>query len=60
VSSACIPSANPVFVVGVFGSGTSFFYSLPNQHPPTARRHEGAGRDFPGASSGRRWRERLL
>ena len=56
------PPANPVFVVGVFRSGTSLLYSLLNQHPQIALMYECDVWDFPGAASRQRfagnWLER--
>ena len=45
---------SPVFVVGVFRSGTSLFYSLLNQHPQIALMYECDVWDFPAPFSG--WR----
>jgi hypothetical protein len=39
--------ANPVFVVGVFRSGTSLLYDLLNQHPQAALMYECNVWDFP-------------
>ena len=39
--------ANPVFVVGIFRSGTSLLYSLLNQHPQMALMYECNAWDFP-------------
>lgn len=39
--------ANPVFVVGIFRSGTSLLYSLLNQHPEMALMYECNVWDFP-------------
>jgi hypothetical protein len=39
--------ANPVFVVGIFRSGTSLLYSLLNQHPQMALMYECNVWDFP-------------
>ncbi len=56
------PPVNPVFVVGVFRSGTSLLYSLLNQHPQIALMYECDVWDFPGAAGRRRfagnWLER--
>lgn len=63
MSTSHIPSVSPVFVVGVFRSGTSLLYSLLNQHPQIALMYECDVWDFPSAFSGRRlagqWLERL-
>src|SRR5277367_4851022 len=54
---------NPVFVVGVFRSGTSLLYALLNQHPQIALMYECNVWDFPEKFSGMRlrgdWRARL-
>ncbi|HEY3931484.1 MAG TPA: sulfotransferase [Verrucomicrobiae bacterium] len=39
--------ANPIFVVGIFRSGTSLLYSLLNQHPQMALMYECNVWDFP-------------
>lgn len=49
------PPANPVFVVGVFRSGTSLLYSLLNQHPQIALMYECDVWDFPGVAGRRRF-----
>ena len=46
----------PVFVVGVFRSGTSLLYSLLNQHPNLALMYETDVWNFPRAFSGWRFR----
>lgn len=55
-------SVNPVFVVGLFRSGTSLLYSLLNQHPQIALMYECDVWDFPRAFSKKRfsgeWLER--
>jgi len=53
-------SSNPVFVVGVFRSGTSLLYSLLNQHPQVALMYECDVWDFPRAFSGSRFRGEWL
>lgn len=62
VSELNQPPATPVFVVGVFRSGTSLLYSLLNQHPQIALMYECDVWDFPGAVGRRRfagnWLER--
>jgi len=54
---------NPVFIVGVFRSGTSLLYSLLNQHPQMAFMYECDALNFPELLSGPRfrgnWLERL-
>jgi hypothetical protein len=54
--------SNPVFVVGVFRSGTSLLYSLLNQHPQIALMYECDVWDFPGVGARHRfsgdWLER--
>ena len=42
-----MPAGNPVFVVGVFRSGTSLLYSLLNRHPQVALMYECDVWDFP-------------
>ena len=62
VSESKQQPSNPVFVVGVFRSGTSLLYSLLNQHPQVALMYECDVWDFPGAVGWRRftgnWLER--
>ena len=57
------PDTNPVFVVGLFRSGTSLLYALLNQHPQIALMYECNVWDFPATFSGMRfrhdWRSRL-
>jgi hypothetical protein len=43
------PCSNPVFVVGVFRSGTSLLYALLNQHPRVALMYECDVWNFPEA-----------
>lgn len=54
--------SNPVFVAGVFRSGTSLLYSVLNQHPQIALMYETDVWDFPEPLSGlrfeRNWMER--
>jgi hypothetical protein len=54
--------ANPVFVVGIFRSGTSLLYAMMNQHPQIALMYECNALDFPEFFSKRRfngnWLER--
>jgi hypothetical protein len=40
-SGSCRPMSGPVFVVGVWRSGTSLLYALLNQHPQIALLYEG-------------------
>ncbi len=55
-------SSNPVFVVGVFRSGTSLMYALLNQHPRIALMYECDVWGFPGLGGRQRfsgdWLER--
>ena len=51
---------NPVFVVGVFRSGTSLLYSLLNQHPQMAFMYECDALNFPELLSGPRFRGNWL
>jgi hypothetical protein len=52
--------ANPVFVVGVFRSGTSLLYSLLNQHPQMAFMYECDAWNFPGIFSRARFKGNWL
>jgi len=52
--------ANPVFVVGVFRSGTSLLYSLLNQHPQMAFMYECDAWNFPKLLAGPRFRGNWL
>jgi hypothetical protein len=52
--------ANPVFVVGIFRSGTSLLYSLLNQHPQMALMYECNAWDFPELLSPLRFRNGWL
>lgn len=52
--------ANPVFVVGVFRSGTSLLYSLLNQHPQMAFMYECDAWNFPELLAGARFRGNWL
>jgi sulfotransferase family protein len=51
---------NPVFVVGVFRSGTSLLYSLLNQHPQMAFMYECDALNFPELLCGPRFRGNWL
>jgi hypothetical protein len=51
------PPEGPVFVVGVFRSGTSFFFSLLNKHPEIALLYEADVACFHPALLGRRLRK---
>jgi hypothetical protein len=52
--------SNPVFVVGVFRSGTSLLYALLNQHPQMALMYECNIWDFPEAFSKMRFKHDWL
>ena len=52
--------ANPVFVIGLFRSGTSLLYSLLNQHPQIALMYECDVWNFPQLLSKARFRGRWL
>ena len=54
------PKANPIFVVGIFRSGTSLLYALLNQHPRIALMFECNVLDFPEAFSRRRFKRNWL
>jgi hypothetical protein len=62
VSESSQRPSNPVFVVGVFRSGTSLLYSLLNLHPQVALMYECDVWDFPNLAGRRRfsanWLER--
>src|SRR5882724_5243141 len=47
---------NPVFVVGIFRSGTSLLYALMNQHPQIALMYECNAWDFPEVFSKKRFK----
>ena len=47
MSKPNVTASNPVFVVGVFRSGTSLLYSLLNQHPQISLMYECNVWDFP-------------
>ena len=53
-------SPNPVFIVGVFRSGTSLLYSLLNQHPQIALMYECDVWDFPGRFARHRFNSEWL
>jgi hypothetical protein len=52
--------ANPVFVVGIFRSGTSLLYTLLNQHPQMALMYECNVWDFPESFSRMRFQRDWL
>ena len=52
--------SNPVFVVGVYRSGTSLLYALLNQHPQMALMYECGVWDFPEAFSKMRFKRNWL
>ena len=52
--------SNPVFVVGVFRSGTSLLYSLLNQHPQMAFMYECDAWNFPALLSKARFKGNWL
>src|SRR6185436_2176919 len=52
--------ANPIFLVGVFRSGTSLLYSLLNQHPEISLMYETDIWDFPRPFSNFRFRGNWL
>src|SRR5689334_616647 len=53
-------SQHPIFVIGVFRSGTSLLYALLNQHPDIALMYEGNFWDFPETFSAMRFRRNWL
>src|SRR6202142_3155941 len=52
--------SNPVFLVGIYRSGTSLLYALLNQHPQMALMYECDVWDFPEAFSGMRFKRDWL
>src|SRR5271170_8387412 len=55
-----ISKDNPVFVVGIFRSGTSLLYALLNQHPKISLMFECNVLDFPGFLSKERLKRNWL
>lgn len=54
------PSSKPLFIVGVFRSGTSLLHSLLNQHPQIGLMYESDAWNFPQPFNGLRFRRNWL